>query len=508
MQDQFETLEEDEGGGGGGGLLAMLAGLLAFLGHSFLPAFRLMFKGLWGLGKVLGRFAMKLPLIGGLFRKLNEHIFGKRGIRDPKTGRFVKREHIGKKIARRFKGSKLAKLFKFGKKAGTTEEEAGGAAEDVGGVAEAGEGALAGGEAVAGTAEVAGTAAMGGEAAGGVVALASNPIGWIVAAVLGAAVAAFLAWKYVIPKKWKTKIKGVLSDIGHAAVKVWHGMEKVGKVIGHGMEVILSVYKRVAVDIIGAVSLLWKATKPIRKFFDNVLISGIKEAWKVIQTVGKWFGKAVGEFKKGLIAIKNVLMPIFNFIGHAAEIVKHALGKAWHWFSNLPGVKQTISAVKSGAKEVVRGAKVVVKGAVSAEAAVHAQGEQTLSEKPSAKKPVRQTVAAKPHPLVHHVHHADHDIVYRHIANDRALAARLIHEHTPISRTPAFHRTVGSLGNQAVMPVTIANRQPIVHVHAPAERSVSATRNVPVPNQNIPTLDNTPVIVDDSGLIFLNLSAY
>ena len=554
-EQQLDEVKEDEGEGGGG-LLEVLAAILAFLTTKFLHVFKWLGKGillllkplkyvgkiLFDLTKGLGKLLTKLPIVGKYFAKAGDFLMGKRGLRDPKTGRFTKRENVAQRVGKRFKGTKLGKLMKIGKGAGAEAGEAG----EVGTVAEGAEGAVAGG------AEVAGTAAVGGEAAGGAAALASNPIGWIVAAVLGAAVAAFLVWKYIIPKKWKTKIEGVLTSVGHAAVGVWHGMEKVGKVIGHKLAGIGHIFKRVAVDIVGAASILWKVTKPIRDFFARILIAEIRGAWKVIQVVGKWFGKGIKAFKVGLKAIEGVLMPIFNFIGHAADVVKHALGKAWDWLEDhIPLLKTATKAVKTVAHEVkqttVAAYHKVISTAKSTEKEFHTAGESALGEttpatRQAATKATQATRQAATTKAEHTI--AGQSIIYRHAANDKALADKLIKSGAPISKTaafkrayanliqstrkdvskpvatvtsprqettgraPAIGRATGSAENVGTMQVAATSYKPVIHVHTPETKPAPVTRNMPTPNLNIPTLDNTSAMIDDSGLLFLNLSAY
>lgn len=557
-EQQLDEVKEDEGGGEGG-LLAMLAALLAFLSKTFFGGLKFLSKGVWDLAKLLGKFTFsgikfltkglwdltkgvgklttKLPVVGKYFAQVGRFLKGTPG-RDIKTGRFTKSRNVFQRAAGGIKNSKMSKWLGFGKKAGGLAKAAGGLGE-AGSIAGGAETALAGGaEAAAVGGEVAGTAAVGGEAAGGIVALASNPIGWIVAAVLGAAVAAFLAWKYVIPKKWKTKIMGAVKDVGKAAVSVWHGMEKLAKPIGEAFKGLFEVYKRIAVDIIGAVSLIWKATKPIRDFFEKLLIRDIQGAWHAIQTIGSWFGKAIQGFKKGLTAIKNVLMPIFEFIGHAADVVKHALGKAWNWLEDhVPGLKKATTAVKTVASAVKQGTETAIKTAVKtvthAEHELHAAGEQTIqsviapASKPTTvqtRPPVQIPVtkissyragrdkARKDYEAGRERAEKDYETGRNKARKDyeagksAALATRP--SHLLSSRTPIPRGVVGIQANQVTVQAASTKYNPVIHVHAPEAKPAPVTRNVPMPNMNIPTLDNTPAIVDDNGLLFLNLSAY
>lgn len=505
-EQQLDEVKEDEDGGGEGGLMAMLAALLAFLGKTFFKGLMGLSKGIWGLSSILGKgifsgikfltksmwgltkgvgkLTTKLPVVGKYFSRIGRFLKGTPG-RDPLTGRFTKSRNIVQrtaggtsKLAGKIGGKALGGLSKLTGIGSIAGEEAG----------------AVGGAELAGGAEAIGGAAAGGEGlAAGAVALASNPIGWIVAGVLGAAVAAFLAWKYVIPKKWKEKIKGVVKDIGHAAVSAWHGMSKLVGPIAKGFMGIVHVYgkiyKRIGVDIVGAFSLLWKATKPIRDFFKKILLNEIHAVWTVIQSVGKWFGKAVSGFKKGLEAIKDVLTPVFEFIGHAADIVKHALGKAWDWLQDhVPGLKKATAVVKTAAHAVAQGTtsaiQTVKRTITKAEGALHTAGEQTLQGEPIAVSPsVKQrTKVAAP-----------------------AVAARLPHA---VTAKYIPRRAAGSQTGPGEVRVAAAHYAPVIHVHTPEQKPAPVTRNVPMPNMNIPTLDNTPAIIDDNGLLFLNLSAY
>lgn len=325
-------------------------------------------------------------------------------------------------------------------------------------------------------------------------------VGGVPAAIIAAIVAALWAiWEYVLPDEWKDKIIDALKAAWETAID-W---------FSKGIEYLVDAWKWIANGWDSVVNGVWDFAKGVGNFATKVWDMGKKlwdgytnalsSIWEFITGIPKWVGEKMKVVKE--TAIKA-------FEGYISWLTS-----LWDWVTDIPGkiwgwIKETFMSSPIG--KLIGWSVDQFKSLTNKEEASKPNTKSTVEEVnnavhgprlPERKVEVLQKdktgtiirVSEKTDPISGRVRASTTPVVDP-ISGSRSTST--------MARRPSYARSEAPSGIERVRTYT---RESVVERQ---ETTFPQRQYIPAPGRvQSPTMSNTPIIVEDSGLMLINVGA-